>query len=108
MATLSDAIRTVEAMAEIPCLRGGYACFDKNLDPEGWDTTQDNLGCLWVLVPEGPSDAAKTVEDGIAEYREGLLHMLDWVSSREASRFIDEPSSRDHYNAALGALIAVA
>jgi hypothetical protein len=35
MATVIDAIRTVEAMAEIPCLRGGFACFDNDLGAQG-------------------------------------------------------------------------
>jgi len=107
MATLSDAIRTVEAMAEIPCLRGGFACFDDDLGPQGWDNTQDNLGTIWALVPDRPEDAERSLRDAIDECREGLLQMLDWVSSRETSAsLVACHGARDHYNALLGALMA--
>jgi hypothetical protein len=108
MATVTDAIRTVEAMAEIPCLRGGFACFDDDLEPQGWDKTQDNLGTIWALVPDRPEEAERSLRDAIDECREGLLHMLDWASSREASAFVDQRGVCDHYNAELGALMAVA
>lgn len=102
---MAIAIRTVEAMAEIPCLRGGFACFDDGLEPQGWCDHEDRVGTIWVRVPERPGEASKAVEAGIAEHREELLHMLDWASSREASAFVDQ-GVRDHYNAKLGALMA--
>jgi hypothetical protein len=110
MATVIDAIRTVEAMAEIPCLRGGFACFDNDLGAQGWDNLHDNLGTIWALVPDRPEDAERSLRDAIDECREGLLHMLDWASSRDAhSRTPDEGlGARDQYNAMLGALMAVA
>jgi flavin-binding protein dodecin len=105
--TMIDAIRTVEAMAEISCLRGGFACFDNDLGAQGWDKTQDNLGTIWALVPDRPEEAERSLRDAIDECRDDLLHMLDWASSREASASVDQ-GARDRYNAELGALMAVA
>jgi hypothetical protein len=110
MATVIDAIRTVEAMAEIPCLRGGVACFDDGMEPQGWCDNEDGVGTIWVRVPERPSEASKAVEAGIAEHREELLHMLDWASSRDAHSMTPDEGLgvRDQYNAKLGALMAAA
>ena len=110
MATVIDAIRTVEAMAEIPCLRGGFACFDHDLGAQGWDNTQDNLGTIWALVPDRPEDAERSLRAAIDECREGLLRILDWASSRNVHSMTPDEvlRTRDRYNAMLGALMAVA
>jgi hypothetical protein len=108
MATvIDDAIRTVEAMAAIPCLRGGFACFDNDVGAQGWDDTQDNIGTIWALVPDRPEDAERSLRDAIDEHREGLLQMLDWLSSGKAdASMLVITDVRDCFNAKFGALMA--
>lgn len=106
MATLTDAVRTVRTMAEIPGLRGGFACFDEDLDCVGWDTQQDNRGSIWTLVPDDAALAAGSVEAGIREAGEGLLGMVSWAQNEADEDEHDLACLRERYAGGLGRLSA--
>jgi hypothetical protein len=56
---IDRAAAVLQAMAEIPCLRGGMVIFDENLEPEGWREIHEEVGLIWVPVPDAASDLAE-------------------------------------------------
>lgn len=73
-------------MAAIPCLRGGFACFEDDLEAVGWATTQDQYGSIWAKVPDGPESARVAVEQAVDECRRDLLGMIAYFNDPETER----------------------
>ncbi len=74
MSRYEIAVDLVQEMAAIECLRGGSCCFDDDLIVVCWRTYGDEMGYVWVRVPDESSrKAAETAVDrGIRERRDEI------------------------------------
>ena len=113
MATFTEAVRTVEAMAAIPCLHGGFACFDDDLNAVGWYDEPDNLGRIWAEVPTSPAHAERAVRAAVDEHRKGLEDMIGCFEpggllydSRPTAGKREE--AQNEYRSLLGRFVALA
>jgi hypothetical protein len=80
---VDEAAETLRAMAEIPCLRGGIAVFDYELEAQGWYSREDWSDAptlaIWVPVPESGdlADCRIAIEAAIDDARRVLRELID-------------------------------